>query len=138
MVEENESVGPVGAAGSSDFGSASGTWRSIPATVLPPAPPRRPAPQVGKAAPQPTTSASRPTPQQLAAAVDRANAQLASINRVVQLRVDGSTGITVASILDSQTGEVLQQTPSLGTIDLMRLLESWSKGGGGALVDLIA
>jgi uncharacterized FlaG/YvyC family protein len=81
--------------------------------------------------------ASQPSAREIQAAVDRANANLASSNRVLDFRVDAATGITIAMIRNSQTGAVLQQMPGANIIALARMLAEWSPGKH-MLLDLIA
>jgi uncharacterized FlaG/YvyC family protein len=81
--------------------------------------------------------ASQPSAQEIQAAVDRANANLASSNRVLDFRVDAATGITIAMIRNSQTGAVVQQIPGANIIALARMLADWSPGKH-MLLDLIA
>jgi uncharacterized FlaG/YvyC family protein len=99
-----------------------------------------------KAAPSPAANAaaavvekpaSQPSAQEIQAAVDQANANLASSNRVLDFRVDAATGITIAMIRNSQTGAVLQQMPGASIIALARLLAEWAPGKH-MLLDLIA
>src|SRR5438105_2666258 len=63
---------------------------------------------------------SQPSAQEIQVAVDQANANLASSNRVLDFRVDAATGITIAMIRNSQTGAVLQQMPGANIIALAR------------------
>jgi flagellar protein FlaG len=81
--------------------------------------------------------ASQPSAREIQAAVDGANANLASSNRVLDFRVDAATGLTVAMIRNSQTGAVLQQIPGANIIALARMLAEWSPGKH-MLLDLIA
>jgi uncharacterized FlaG/YvyC family protein len=81
--------------------------------------------------------ASQPSAKEIQAAVDRANANLSSSNRVLDFRVDAVTGITIAMIRNSQTGAVLQQMPGANIIALARMLAEWSPGKH-MLLDLIA
>ncbi len=80
---------------------------------------------------------AQPSPEALQAAVERINDHLASVNRVLELHVDATTGLTVATIMDAQTGEVLQQMPAEDSIHLAQMLSGWSHGGN-VLLDLIA
>jgi uncharacterized FlaG/YvyC family protein len=81
--------------------------------------------------------ASQPSAQEIQTAVNQANANLASSNRVLDFRVDAATGITIAMIRNSQTGAVLQQIPGANIIALARMLAEWSPGKH-MLLDLIA
>jgi len=128
MAEQLDSVGPVGASGSSDFN----TSRESP-RVNPPAAPA-PAPAPGA---RPPGAAQPPSAQTLQNAVAQINARLASVNRVLQLSVDPATGITIATIKNSQTGAVLQQIPSDDIMHLAEMLSGWAHGKN-VLLDLMA
>jgi uncharacterized FlaG/YvyC family protein len=82
-------------------------------------------------------SAREPSAQEIQHAVQQVNDRLSSVNRVLQLNVDSGTGLTVATIKNSQTGEVLGQFPSTGSIELAKMLAEWSSGKN-ILLDLIA
>ena len=56
---------------------------------------------------------------------------------MLQLNVDAGSGLTVATIRNSQTGEVLGQFPSTDSIHLAQMLAGWSSGKN-ILLDLIA
>jgi len=73
----------------------------------------------------------------LQSAAQKINAWLASIGRVMELHVDAASGLTVATIKDAQTGQVLQQMPSTDLLELAEMLSDWSHGKT-ALLDLIA
>jgi uncharacterized FlaG/YvyC family protein len=72
--------------------------------------------------------AKQPTTQEIDSAIAAANANLASSNRVLDYRVDAATGISIAMIRNSQTGEVLQQMPGADIIALARMLADWAPG----------
>lgn len=131
MNEEHESIASVGSADGLDYGSPSYS----DATPVPARPSRAPqsAPSVlGDANP------SRPaTPDTLDQSVARINARLASVNRVLVLRVDPRSGLTIAEIRNATTNEVLQQIPSRDLLHLAQMLQSWSHGES-ALIDMIA
>ena len=116
MVEEGSSgIDAVGAIGtgdalSSDSLSTTASWR--------------------QAQPQPTT-------KDLQDAVNKVNAQLSSVSRVLELTVDAGSGLTVATVKDSRTGQVLQQFPGTNSLQLAQMLADWA-GGKNALLDLIA
>jgi uncharacterized FlaG/YvyC family protein len=78
-----------------------------------------------------------PSAAEIQAAVDKANANLASSNRVLSFRVDAATGLTIAQIRNSQTGAVLQQIPGADVIHLAQMLADWSPGKH-MMLDLIA
>lgn len=81
--------------------------------------------------------AKPPTSTEISNAVAAANANLASSNRTLEYRVDAATGISIATIRNSQTGVVLQQIPGANIIALARMLAGWSPGKH-MLLDLIA
>jgi uncharacterized FlaG/YvyC family protein len=70
----------------------------------------------------------QPTTQEINSAIAAANANLASSNRELDYRVDAATGISIAMIRNSQTGEVLQQMPGADIIALARMLADWAPG----------
>ncbi len=125
MVEESEDLGPVGAVGSVDSAASYDSGPFAPTASATPA---------TTAAQQ---SARQPTAQQIEAAVAQVNSRLSSVNRVLELNVDAGSGLTVATIRDSQTGEVLEQYPGTDSIHLAQMLDDWS-GGKNILLDLIA
>jgi uncharacterized FlaG/YvyC family protein len=82
-------------------------------------------------------SAKQPTSAEVSEAIAAANANLSSSNRTLEYRVDVATGISIATIRNSQTGVVLQQIPGTNIIALARMLAGWSPGKH-MLLDLIA
>lgn len=127
MVEEIGAIGSVGSAGSGDPGSTV----TLPASAA--VRPARPNPQKAPAAPP----AQQPSARQIQERVAQVNAQLASVNRVLDLQVDRATGLTIVQVKNSQTGEVLQQFPSTDSLRLAQMLDAWASGKN-VLVDLIA
>ncbi|GEM_PF-2190651 len=95
------------------------------------------APASPTAADGPPASASALQATSLQDSVERINARLVSVNRVLQLRVDAETGITIAEIKNSETGQVLQQIPSADVVRLAEMLSAWAHGKN-VLIDLIA
>src|SRR3569833_3173099 len=89
------------------------------------------------ASPVATQPAKQPTSAEISEAVAAANANLASSDRTLEYRVDAATGISIATIRNSQTGVVLQQIPGADIIALARMLQGWSPGKH-MLLDLIA
>ena len=83
---------------------------------------------------QPT---KQPTAAEISDAIAAANANLSSSDRTLEYRVDAATGISIATIRNSQTGVVLQQIPGANIIALARMLAGWSPGKH-MLLDLIA
>lgn len=112
MVEQTEDIGSIGAVGTVDGGSIDDSAPASPARATPSA-------------------------QELQAAVKRVNDRLSSYSRVLELNVDAASGLTVATVKDSQTGQVLQQFPSADSLHLAEMLAQWA-GGKNALLDLIA
>ena len=122
MVEESESLGSIGAIGSAD---SAPSYDSSPGT---------PAASTVAIAQQ---SARQPSAQEIQDAVNQVNDRLSSVNRVLELGVDAGSGLTVATIRDSQTGEVLEQYPGTDSIHLAQMLQGWA-AGKNILLDLIA
>jgi uncharacterized FlaG/YvyC family protein len=115
MVEESESIGSIGTLGSSD---SSEVYDALPGT-------------------QPLQAPRGPTAQEIAVALQGVNGRLGTVGRVMELNVDAGTGLTVATIKDAATGEVLQQFPGTGSIHLAQMLKGWASGNN-VLLDLIA
>ena len=111
MGEQSEDIGSLGAIGATD------------------------APSVDDSAPSSTVR--QPSPQELQAAVSRVNDRLSSYSRVLELNVDAASGLTVATVKDSRTGQVLQQFPGADALHLAQMLAQWA-GSKHALLDLIA
>src|SRR5579872_7067408 len=127
MDEEIDAIARVGAVGSTDLApppdSGAGTSSAARTTA---------------AAGQPADKLpSQPSAAAIQAAVQRVNAHLATVNRVLELHVDAGTGLTIATIRNAQTGAMLQQFPSADSIHLAQMLADWSPGKH-VLVDLIA
>jgi uncharacterized FlaG/YvyC family protein len=119
MNEETGLIGSIGAMSSmDDFVSAQDnspspqTSADLPAAVA----------AVSEQAPRPSEAAVR-------SALVQINAHLASVNRVLSLKVDPESGYTVAQISNAQTGQVLQQMPTEDHIQLEKMLARWSHGG---------
>ncbi|HEX3837554.1 MAG TPA: flagellar protein FlaG [Steroidobacteraceae bacterium] len=74
-------------------------------------------------------SSARPSQQAVQTALAQINAHLASVDRVLSLKVDPGSGYTVAQISNATTGQVLQQFPNEDQIQLERMLARWSQGG---------
>ena len=84
-----------------------------------------------------TATIKQPAAADVQAAVARANANLASSNRVLDYRVDAATGLTIAIVRNAQTGALVQQIPGADIIALAQMLAEWSPGKH-VLLDLIA
>jgi uncharacterized FlaG/YvyC family protein len=122
MVEESESLGSIGAIGSAD---------SAPSYDSAPSAPSASTVAIAQ------QSARQPSAQEIQDAVNQVNDRLASVNRVLELGVDAGSGLTVATIRDSQTGDVIEQYPGTDSIHLAQMLAGWV-GGKNILLDLIA
>ena len=117
MVEQSEALGSIGAVDSSStYDSAPNTPAQRPVSIAPPA---------------------QPSPNEIATSLAQVNERLATTGRVMTLNVDAGTGLTVATIKDSQTGAVLDQFPSTDSIHLAQMLAGWASGKN-ILLDLIA
>ena len=126
MTEGIDAIGPVSGIGAVDVGGA-------PASAPP-----TPSPSVGSAvAPSQQTAPPPPAPATLDAALRQINAKLSDSGRAVELRVDAATGLTVAAVLSTQTGAVIQQFPSEDVLRLAEMLNGWAHGKS-TLLDLIA
>jgi len=123
MVEESESLGSIGAIGSAD---SEPSYHSAPSTPAPAS--------IVTIAQQ---SARQPSAQDIQDAVSQVNERLSGVDKVLELGVDAGSGLTVATIRDSQTGEVLEQYPSTDSIHLAQMLQGWA-AGKNILLDLIA
>jgi flagellar protein FlaG len=84
-----------------------------------------------------TQATKQPTDAEVSAAIAKANANLSSSDRTLDYRVDAQTGISIATIRNSQTGVVVQQIPGADIIALARMLAEWAPGKH-MLLDLIA
>jgi len=111
MAEQSEDIGSLGAIGAVDTVAAGDDPSSSPVR--------------------------QPSAQELQAAVKRVNDRLAICSRVLELNVDAASGLTVATVKDSQTGQVLQQFPGTNALHLAQMLAEWA-GSKNALLDLIA
>jgi uncharacterized FlaG/YvyC family protein len=119
MNEESGSIAAVGAMSSmDDFVS---TQDNSPS-------PQAPA-GASQAASAVAASSARPSQQAIQTALAQINAHLASVDRVLSLKVDPGSGYTVAQISNATTGQVLQQFPNEDQIQLERMLARWSHGG---------
>src|SRR5256885_2861694 len=76
-------------------------------------------------------------PRKISRIRSKVNARLSSVSRVLELKVDAGSGLTVATVKDSRTGEALQQFPGTNSLELAQILADWA-GGKNALLDLIA
>ena len=119
MTEEGESIGSVAPI------DTSSTYDRLPSLS-------------GSVAPIANQSTARqPTAQEIQDSVDQVNALLAPAGRVLQLNVDPGSGLTVATIKNSQNGDVLEQFPGTDSLHLAQMLAGWASGKN-ILLDLIA
>jgi uncharacterized FlaG/YvyC family protein len=128
MVEE---IGAIGAIGSGDPGSTATLPASAAVRPLKPPPPKAPT-RAPPRSPQP-----QPSAQRMEADLANVNEKLASTDRQMQMQVDRATGLTIVTVKNSQTGEVLQQFPGMDSVHLAQMLAAWASGKN-ILVDLIA
>jgi uncharacterized FlaG/YvyC family protein len=84
-----------------------------------------------------STGNQQPTAQEIQDSLSQVNAKLAATGRVMTLNVDPSTGLTVATIRDASTGDVVDQFPGTDSIHLAQMLNGWASGKN-ILLDLIA
>jgi uncharacterized FlaG/YvyC family protein len=130
MVEEGESLGSLGAIGPADsapsYDSAPNTPAASTVTIVQPT-----AQQTAQ------QSARQPSAQEIQDAVNQVNGHLSGANRVLELGIDAASGLTVATIRDSQTGDVIEQYPGTDSIHLAQMLRGWASGKN-ILLDLIA
>jgi uncharacterized FlaG/YvyC family protein len=115
---ESETIGSIGTVGSANAALADAGARAAPAAVAQPA-------------------AQQPSAQDIQNAVNQVNNNLSDTNRTLELSVDAASGLTVATIRNSQTGAVLEQFPSTDSLHLAQMLADWA-GSKNALLDLIA
>lgn len=124
--EEISSSGQFNALSAADvapsYRPASSTAPDVTATPV--------APSVAVSAPSDAQAQStrQPTTEDIDAAIAAANANLASSNRLLDYHIDSATGLSIALIRNSRTGEVLQQIPGADLVALARLLAEWAPG----------
>jgi flagellar protein FlaG len=131
MTEEIESIRSVGALTSADLSPS----HESPVPSPSPTAARAPVPDADTKV-SPSSRADSAEPPSLHTAVEQLNARLAGSDRVLVLRVDAGTGLTIAEIKNASTGQVLRQMPSDDVVRLAELISSLS--GGKSLLDLIA
>jgi uncharacterized FlaG/YvyC family protein len=124
MVEESDSIAPVGSVSDSSAAHES-TSTGLPRVA--------PAPRVQVQ----QSPVRQPGPQELQVAAQQVNDYLATSGQALQLRIDAASGVTLAIITNAKTGEVLQQIPSTDVVRFARMLEGWSPGKN-VLIDLFA
>jgi flagellar protein FlaG len=135
MSEEIAATGQFPALNSTDFATSHQTSNS----ALPHSASATPAAQTvnPSAVSVATQPAKQPSATDVTRAIAAANANLSSSDRTLDYRVDAVTGISIATIRNSQTGVVVQQIPGADIIALARLLAEWAPGKH-MLLDVIA
>jgi uncharacterized FlaG/YvyC family protein len=119
MNEESGSIAAVGAMSSMDDYVSTQDHSPSPQTLA----------EVSATVSAVSGPAPRPSPQAIQAALANINAHLASVDRVLSLKVDPGSGYTIAEISNATTGQVLQQFPNEDQIQLEQMLARWSHGG---------
>jgi flagellar protein FlaG len=143
MAEQNL-INPIAPSASLELGvglSGAGARSAVPAPTSAGSAPATSGPAPGTAGGPAAGASAPPLPAgagaELQSAAQKINSWLASVGRVMELHVDAASGLTVATIKDAQTGQVLQQMPSADLLELAEMLSGWSHGKA-ALLDLIA
>lgn len=72
------------------------------------------------------------------AAVSQLQDYLASSNRAIEYRTDGATGLTVVTVSDPETGDVIRQIPNEEVLRLAQALNDSTAKGANALLHLTA
>jgi uncharacterized FlaG/YvyC family protein len=132
--EEVSTTGQFPTLNPTDFATSYHTPNSAPQQSASATSAAQTANQSAVAAAQP---AKQPSSAEVNSAIAAANSNLTSSNRTLDYRVDAVTGISIATIRNSQTGVVLQQIPGADIIALARMLADWAPGKH-MLLDLIA
>ena len=120
MAEEGESIGSVAAI---DTASTYDRLPSLSNAVAPVS--------------NQSTGRQQPSAQEIQDSLNQVNAKLAASGHVMTLNVDPSTQLTVATIRNSSTGDVVEQFPGMDSIHLAQMLNGWASGKN-ILLDLIA
>jgi flagellar protein FlaG len=122
---------------SNALGGVTAVAAASPPATLPDMIASAPTPVPAETASQPRTSADpsvSPSPDAVAAAARQLEEYLRANDREVEFRVDAATGMTIVSILDIASGEVIRQIPNE---EIVRLAETLTTSGrGGALLDV--
>jgi flagellar protein FlaG len=58
-------------------------------------------------------STSAPTAEDVQSAVEQLRSYVKSANRAVEFKIDSTTGMTVVTVTDQNSGEVIRQIPSV-------------------------
>jgi len=131
MIEEEiDGLGRLSAV-STDFNTVQDVVTPVARQTAPVRGARAVAPSVGVSPAKASATAlpgRQPSAQEVQAAVIRANANLATYNRVLDYSVDAITGLTIATIRNAQTGAVVQQIPGPDMVHLAQMLANWSPG----------
>jgi uncharacterized FlaG/YvyC family protein len=134
-----EEISSSGQFAALNTGEATASYQPASSTVHPGVTATPAAPAVAELSPSAgkVRLTSQAATQEIDSAIAAANANLASTNRLLDYRVDSDSGLSIALIRDSRTGEVLQQIPGADLLALARLLAEWAPGKH-MLVDLKA
>jgi uncharacterized FlaG/YvyC family protein len=138
--EEENSVVGVGAVGANDYSAYESTpTGSYQIASAPFSAAIAPKVAVSSSVPGPVAQAAATStnPAEIQDVINRVNNNLAGTSRVLDFGVDPVTGMSIATIRNSQTGVVLQQIPGTDMVNLARMLEGWS-AGKNILLDLLA
>jgi flagellar protein FlaG len=87
-----------------------------------------------------TTEVNTLTHQQLSvdtvkAAIVTGNALLQNVNRNLQFQVDDATKLVVVKIVDSKTGELVRQIPTVEMLDFIRHMKEMEGKAGSIMQD---
>jgi flagellar protein FlaG len=100
--------------------------------------------QIGATGSQPPAAqppvVQQPTLDEVQAAAQQIQDYLVSSARTLDYRVDGSTGMTVVTVTDTETGDVIRQIPSEEVLKLAQMLDKSpaSNASASALLNLTA
>jgi flagellar protein FlaG len=80
-----------------------------------------------------STPTPKPSTVDVQAAAQQLQDYLASSGRTLQFQVDNATGITVVTVKDSETGDVIRQIPSEEVVRLARTIQQDSRSSNALL-----
>ncbi len=86
---------------------------------------------------QSVAAAKEPTTQELKVLVNDGNRLLKDVNSSLQFQIDDSTKHVVVKIVDSKTGDVIRQIPTVEMLDFIRHMKEL-EGNAGALLKAVA
>lgn len=82
-------------------------------------------------------AAKEPSIQELKVLVNDGNRLLKDVNSNLQFQIDDSTKQVVVKIVDSKTGDVIRQIPTVEMLDFIRHMKEL-EGNAGALLKAVA